>query len=93
MPISPLILSLAILLTRLKASGNLRGGAFREAAWRAVGADSLPHLETMDGNMGIDLEAQSHAPAFNLEHRDFEHAMEAIDPSDHHRFPVFPRQD
>jgi hypothetical protein len=47
----------------------------------------------MDGNIGIDLEAQSHAPAFDLEHRDLEHAMEAVGPSDHHRFPVFPRQD
>jgi len=46
----------------------------------------------MDRYIGIDFEAQSHAPAFHLEHRDLQQAMEAIGPSDHHRFPVFPRQ-
>jgi hypothetical protein len=91
-PISPLILCLTKLLAGLNASGNLRGGAFRQAAWPAVPVDSFPDLQTMDGNLGIDLEAQSHAPAFDLEHRDFEHAMETIGPSDHNRFPSFPRQ-
>jgi hypothetical protein len=37
----------------------------------------------MDRNVLVDLEAQSHAAASNLEHGDFEEAMEAIGPSDH----------
>jgi hypothetical protein len=47
----------------------------------------------MDGNIGIGLETQSHLPAANLEHRDFEHALAAAGAADHHSFLGFPRQD
>src|SRR5438132_10360593 len=47
----------------------------------------------MDGNIGIDLEAESYLHVLNVEHRDFKHALEAVGPSDDNRFLVFPRQD
>jgi hypothetical protein len=56
-----------------------------------LGANSFPHLRTMDGNAGVDLEAQFHVRASNIEHRDFQQAMEAIGPSNHHRLAILPR--
>ena len=55
-----------------------------------LGVDSFPHLRTMDGNIGVDLEAQFHVRALNPEHRDLQQAMEAIGPADHHRLPILP---
>jgi len=46
----------------------------------------------MDRNIGIDLETQSDLPAIDLEHRNFEHALEAGGASDDHSFLAFPRQ-
>jgi len=45
----------------------------------------------MDRNFFIDLEAQSHRPGADLEHRDLEHALEAAGAANNHRFPSFPR--
>jgi hypothetical protein len=59
----------------------------------AVPVDSLPNLLTVHRNTGIGLEAQFHARASNLEHRDLEQAMKAIGPADHNRFLTLPRQD
>jgi hypothetical protein len=47
----------------------------------------------MDGNIGIGFETQAHLPPANLEHRDFEHALEAVRAADHYDFLGFPRQD
>src|SRR5437764_15433733 len=47
----------------------------------------------MNGNLFIDLKAQSHISLVNLEHRNFEQALEAGGPSDDYRFPIFSRQD
>jgi hypothetical protein len=47
----------------------------------------------MDRNSAICLKAQSHLSAVNIEHRDFEHTLEADGPSDDNRFLAFPRQD
>jgi hypothetical protein len=46
-------------------------------------AQLFPHLQAMDGNIGIYLEPQSDLPTLNLEHRDLEHALEANGPSNH----------
>jgi hypothetical protein len=64
--------------------------AFHWAVRPAVGADSFPHLQTMDGNVLIDLEAQSHLSALDLEHGDFKQMLEAIGASDHDCFLTFP---
>ena len=42
--------------------------------------NAFPHLQPMDGNIGIHVEAQSYFPATNLEHRDLEHAPKPIEP-------------
>ena len=54
------------------SSGNRHQGVARQGALQAFGADSIPHLQPMDRNSGIDLEAESHGPTFDLEHRDLE---------------------
>jgi len=46
----------------------------------------------MDRNIRVDLEAQFHVRASNIEHCDFQQAMKTIGPSDYHRFLIFPRQ-
>ncbi len=43
----------------------------------------LPHLRTMDGNIGIDFEAQSNPAAFDRKHGDSQDVMQAICPSNH----------
>jgi len=45
---------------------------------RAIGLDSFPNFETMDGHLGIDLEAQAYPAGSNIENRDFEHAMKIV---------------
>jgi hypothetical protein len=45
----------------------------------------------MDGNIGIDLEAQFHVCAVNTKHRDFEQAMKPVSPADHDRLTILPR--
>jgi hypothetical protein len=47
----------------------------------------------MDGNIFIDLEAQFHLAAIDLEDRDFEQALEAGGASDDHGLLAFSRQD
>jgi len=47
----------------------------------------------IDGNFRVHLEAQSNPPAFNLDHRDLEHALEANGPAHHDRFLAFSGQD
>jgi hypothetical protein len=47
----------------------------------------------MDGNIFIDLKAESYSPANYFEYRHFKHAREAIGTSDDHGFLGFPRQD
>jgi hypothetical protein len=59
----------------------------------AASVDWSPYLRTTNRNIGIDLEAQSHVRASDIEHRDFEQAMEAVGPANHDRFPAFSRQD
>jgi hypothetical protein len=44
----------------------------------------------MNRKIGIDLEAQFHVRAVNTEHRDFQQAMKAVVPADHHRFLILP---
>jgi hypothetical protein len=44
----------------------------------------------MDRNTGIDLEAQFHVRASNVEHRDPQQAMKPIGPADHNRLPILP---
>src|SRR5579864_4349054 len=74
--------------------GNRRHGAADRVSRRAAPVlNSLPNLQTMDGNAGIDFEAEPHASSFDLEHRDFEQALKAPGPVNHYRFLVFPRQD
>src|ERR1700731_3232390 len=46
----------------------------------------------MDRNLSIDLEAQFHRPAVDVEHRNFEQALEAAGAAHDHRFLVFPGQ-
>jgi len=60
--------------------------------WGA-GDDALPHLGAMDGNARVDLETKSHAPAPDINDRDFQQSLKTTCPSDHHRFLVFPGQD
>jgi hypothetical protein len=57
----------------------------------SLGADLFPHLRTMDGNAGVDLEAQSHVRASNVEHRDLQQAMKPIGATDHNRLSILPR--
>jgi hypothetical protein len=78
---------------RVPASRNGPSGVYRQALSPAVGTDSLPHLVTMDRNLGIDLEAQSHFHPGDPEDRDLKQATEAIGPSDHDRLPALSRQD
>jgi hypothetical protein len=47
----------------------------------------------MDRNIGVGLEAQSHVPLLDPDHRDFDHALKAYRSSNHNRFVVFSRQD
>jgi hypothetical protein len=47
----------------------------------------------MDRDLLIDIESQSHFSVANLEHRDFEHALEAAGASNHDGFLAFPGQD
>jgi hypothetical protein len=47
----------------------------------------------MDGNIVIGHEAQAHPPVANLEHRDFEQALEAAGASDDYGFLDLSRQD
>jgi hypothetical protein len=47
----------------------------------------------MNGNAAVGLEAQFDLAAGNLEHGDFEDALEAIGTSDDDRFLAFSRQD
>src|ERR1043166_6972038 len=56
------------------------------------GVDAFPHLQTMDGDILIDLETQSHRTGVNLEHGDFEQALETAGASNDHGFLFFPRQ-
>jgi hypothetical protein len=56
-----------------------------------LGADSLPNLRTVDWNIGIDLEAQLHARALNIEYGDFQQAMKTIGPADDNRLQIPPR--
>jgi hypothetical protein len=55
--------------------------------------DPLPHLEAMNRDLFIDLEAQPHLAGLNVEHGDFEQALEAAGASHHNCFQTFPRQD
>src|SRR5689334_980787 len=75
-----------MLVTALKASPAQRG-------LRVSRTDSFPQLPAVDGNLFINLEAQLHLAAVDLQHRDFERALEAEGAPDHHGFPAFPRQD
>ena len=62
--------------------------------WRlkmSVPVDAFPHLQTMNGNAGVDLEAQPHVGASNIEHRDLHQLMKAIGPADYDRLPTFSR--
>src|SRR5439155_21659971 len=52
-----------------------RGGGFRRAVRPAAGADPFPHLPAVDGNLFIDLEAQPHLPAVDLDDRHLEHEL------------------
>jgi hypothetical protein len=49
-----------------------------------TGADSFPHLTTMDGNISIALKTQSYFSGPDLEHRDFEHRLETVGATDDH---------
>src|SRR5690349_21412598 len=57
------------------AGKPLRGGSRRVVFLGAAVADSLPHLQTMDRNLGGGLEAQNHGTTFDAEHRDFEDGL------------------
>jgi hypothetical protein len=56
-----------------------------------LGDDSFPHLPPMDGDAGIDLEAQPHASVSDLEHRDFEQTLKTSRVSDGDRLLNFSR--
>ncbi len=53
----------------LAAYAGLGNSVYRRADGQIASTDSFPHLRTMDGNLFIDLEAQFHLAANNLEHR------------------------
>jgi hypothetical protein len=89
------------------ASRNRRGAVSGQAACMAVPVPvfisipsavpvpvhSFPHFQTVDGNVRVDLEAEFHLRAPNVEHRDFQQAMKAIGPPDDDRLLSSPRQD
>ena len=64
--------------------------SLRKVVLGFAGLDSLPYLQAMDGNVFIDVEAESYNASTNLEHGDFEHALEARGASDDHGFFAFP---
>jgi hypothetical protein len=66
-------------------------GVFQRARRPALGANPFPNFRAMDGNGRIDLEAQPHFRALNVEYRDFHQAMQAVGPADNHRFITFSR--
>src|SRR6266498_2164421 len=79
---------------KFKASSCSSGlGTFLGAVRPAVGMDALPYLRTVDGDLGIDFEAEAHFPATDFEYRDLEHVFKAVGAADDHGFLVFPRQD
>ena len=49
-----------------------------------MAVNAFPHLQTMDGDIRIDLEAESHPSALDLQHFHFEQAMKTISPADYH---------
>ena len=49
-------------------------------------ANSFPHLQLLYGNCVRHFEAQFHVLILDGEHRDFEHAVNAILAADHHGF-------
>src|SRR5262245_46148917 len=59
----------------------------------AVAAYALPHFPAVHWHIFVNLEAQAHAPLADLEHRDFEQALEAVGTSDDDGFLAFSRQD
>jgi hypothetical protein len=61
----------------------------RSSIGAPAGADSFPHLQAVDRNVGIGLKAQPDALANDLEDRDAENALDAIGPTDYHRFSFF----
>jgi hypothetical protein len=72
--------------------GGEYGGTILCGICPFLGKDSLPHLPTMDRDIGIDLEAEPHPSAMNLKHGDFEHPLEAVGSTDRDRFVDFSRQ-
>jgi hypothetical protein len=64
----------------------------RDSCCRAVLANPLPDLRTMDRNIGIDIEAQLHLSSANPEYGNLEQTMEAFDSPDHYGFLALPRQ-
>src|SRR6266545_8082401 len=74
-------------------SPNRRRAVADWAVAQAAGTDAFPHLQAMDRHLGIDLEAQTHTRATNLQDRDLEQTLEALAPAHHHGFLTFPRQD
>jgi hypothetical protein len=48
-----------------------------------LGADSFPHLSSMDRQIGSGVEAQPNATAANVDYRDFEQLLRAVASADH----------
>ena len=76
----------------VEPSRDGRSGAFRQTDRLvvAVAVNAFPHLLTMDRDFRIDLEAELHPPAANLQHFHSEQAMKTISPADYDRFLNFP---
>jgi hypothetical protein len=72
-------------LEPLKAPSQIRSRDLRHrVVLPAVGADSVPHLQTMDGNVFVDLKAQLHAPVIDFDHRDGEDVLKTLVTSHNH---------
>lgn len=74
-----------MLLTELKASSR--------SGWQRLAcAHPLPNFRSMNGDVFFDVKAQSYLSGTDLEHCDFEHALETHRASDHNRFLAFSGQ-
>src|SRR5882672_10029945 len=67
-----------------------RRGFFHRVVGWADGENLFPHLQAMDGNIGVGLETEPHLSLLDLQHRDFEQALKAIGAADHHGLLQFP---
>jgi len=88
---------ICLLLLRVFFGGSLTRYIRRRISERSTGSialtNPLPHLRTMDWDIGIDLEAQAHTAVRDLEYGHLEHGLKAAGASDHNRFQALSRQD